>query len=136
MVTYVNKLMNGRQSPHNSIITYTYMAGYIYSIGNYSMLAYMTVMCYVGISHYQCIIFNSSLHFIDCPLVDSGIFPNGNIITYNNKRILTRVLKILWDSRNYTSGENFTVSAYPCPLHNGYMRANPGSFTNFNIVMN
>ena len=100
------------------------------------MFTDMTIVCNMHISHNQNIVANRCFHSVGSTFIYGTIFTDGNIVADYYQRFFTGIFHILRNSRNYGARKYFTISSDSGTFHYGNMRTNPGSFANFDIVMN
>src|SRR5690554_967824 len=95
-----------------------------------------TVVSHVAVGHYPTIISDYGFHSVGCSSIDGYTFSNCGSVSDNGYRIFVLKFHVLWNSRNYSSRKNRTILTDSGSLHNGYVRAYPGSFSDFYVFMN
>lgn len=63
-------------------------------------------------------------------------FPDGGIIANDNGGIFPMKFQILWNGSNDCTREDAAIFANSGAFHNGYVGADPGAITYFDILVN
>src|SRR5690606_4895765 len=130
------KLMNGGQATQLHEWFQMDMAREIHTIRQHTVVLQYTIVSDMHISHQEATIPYAGRSTCLGAFIEGTVFPDGHVVTYDQPGIFTAIFQILWDSSQYSSREYLAISSYFHPIHNGYVRANPGSFTDFYITCN
>src|SRR5690606_25026730 len=136
MSAHLYKLVNSTHTSKNSIITNSYMTCNLCVITQNAMVANNTIMRKVAISHYQAIVANNGLLPVHCATIDSNKLADCCVITYNHTAVFTLKFQILRNGGNNCTGKNSAIFSNAGSFHNGYIRTDPGTLTNLNILVN
>ena len=90
----------------------------------------------VAIGHDQTVLAYDGLFAVAGTSVDGHKFANGGTIANMNGRVLAIEFEVLGYSRNNSPRKYSTVLADPGPLHDGYVRPDPGTFADLHILVN
>jgi hypothetical protein len=130
------KLVHGTHTTQDSPIAQFYVTGNLGIIAHDTVTANQAIVCQVTVSHDQAIVAHFGLATVFGTTVNSHKFADGGIVTYFDKRFFSFKLKILRDGGDNGTGENAAVFANSCTFHDGYIATDPGTLTNFYILMN
>src|SRR5690606_33512243 len=116
------------------MVTNFHMAGNTAAINNDNVIAYNAVVRNMGGCHNQTVF--SELSIAECfgTAVDGHRFADGSTVANDYLSIFAIKLKILRNSRNYSSGKNAAVLSNACAIHDGHVGSDPGTFTNFYVT--
>src|SRR5690606_127425 len=110
------ELMYGAKSADNGPVPYMNMPSHLYIISNDTMIAYTTIMGYMGISYDYVMASKFGFPMFFCTPTDGGIYPNRCISPDRSKDILPFVFEILRYVRYDRSGIDFAVFPYAGPF--------------------
>jgi hypothetical protein len=135
MRTYAGKLVRTGHTANDGVVAYFHMAGQLYRVGKYYVVAQDAVVRNMGISHQQAVAAYYSLHFIlSAPvyrytLTDGGIVPN----LYN--RFFAFKLQVLGHGTQHGARKYSAVLTNYGVRHNNSMRHNVRAIAYSYLVM-
>ena len=112
------------------------MTGHLGIIGNDTVITDDAVVRDMTVSLQQAVVADTCFPAFLCSPVHCHKLSYSGIISYFHQRIFSFKLQVLGNSGDHGAGENAAVPADARPFHNGHIAADPGTFSNFNIVMN
>src|SRR5580704_7176179 len=136
MTSDPNKLVYGTHSTENGIIFNDDVAGHLGIVAHYAIIAHDTVMCQMAIGLNKTIAANRCFFPVFCSPVYCNKFPDGCIITYKYIGIFALKFQILRNGCNYCAWKNAAVLSDSCAFHYCNIGTNPGTLSNFHILVN
>ena len=135
MLTNLHKLVNCTHACKNRIIAETYVPCHLSIVTHDAIISNYTIVSNVAVCHNQTIISNLGCPFIFTSSIDGYKFPDGGIVTNNNRGVFSFILQVLWNPCKNGSWENATIISNPGAFHDSNITSNPGTASNFYILV-
>jgi hypothetical protein len=136
MLADMYKLVDRTHARKDRIIAKHYMACHLGVVAHDAVVANHTIVSDMAVCHDQAIVSHLGGPFIFTAPVDGYKLADGSVITNFYCSILTFVFEVLRNTGNNSTRKNPAIVPDTRPFHDGNIAADPGSFSDFNILMN
>src|SRR5271154_1435740 len=135
MMTNVYELMNCAHATEYCPIINDHVAGNLCVITENAIISYNTIVRQMAICLDKTIFPDHSFFTVLRAAVNGNKFPDSCIIANKNIGIFALKFQILRNGANNSAGKNAAIFTNSRTLHDSYIRTNPCSFTDFNILV-
>jgi hypothetical protein len=111
------------------------VASHLGVVAHDTVVSHDAIVRNMAVGHDETVISYHGLPSVLGSPVDGNKFPDGGIVADFNGGLLSFKFQVLGGSSNNRSWKDPAVFPDPGSIHDGYIAANPGSFSNFHILV-